>query len=45
MQTLVERACGLDVHQATVVACLLILRKDGKVHKKIGPLLRQRESW
>jgi len=35
MQTLVERACGLDVHQATVVACLLILRKDGKVHKKM----------
>jgi transposase len=21
MQTLVERGCGLDVHQATVVAC------------------------
>src|SRR5215472_209558 len=35
MQTLVERACGLDVHQATVVACLLILRKDGKVHKQM----------
>jgi hypothetical protein len=24
MQTLVERGCGLDVHQATVVACLLV---------------------
>ena len=35
MQTLVERGCGLDVHQATVVACLLILRKDGKVHKQM----------
>ena len=22
METLVERGCGLDVHQATVVACL-----------------------
>jgi transposase len=35
MQTLVERGCGLDVHQATVVACLLIVLKNGKVHKEI----------
>jgi transposase len=35
MQTLVERGCGLDVHQATVVACLLIVLKNGKVHKQI----------
>ena len=35
MQTLVERGCGLDVHQATVVACLLIVRKDGKVQKQL----------
>lgn len=35
MQTLVERGCGLDVHQATVVACMLIVRKDGKVHKQM----------
>jgi transposase len=35
MQTLVERGCGLDVHQATVVACLLILGKDGKAHKQV----------
>jgi transposase len=35
MQTLVERGCGLDVHQATVVACLLILGKDGKVRKHV----------
>ena len=34
MQTLVERGCGLDVHQATVVACLLIVRKEGKVQKQ-----------
>jgi transposase len=33
METLVERGCGLDVHQATVVACLLGVRKDGKVQK------------
>jgi transposase len=35
MQTLVERGCGLDVHQATVVACLLIVLKNGKVRKEI----------
>ena len=35
MQTLVERGCGLDVHQATVVACLLHVRKDGRVQKQI----------
>jgi transposase len=33
MQVLVERGCGLDVHQATVVACLLKVEKDGRVHK------------
>jgi transposase len=35
MQTLVERGCGLDVHQATVVACLLIVLKNGKVQKQV----------
>lgn len=35
MQTLIERGCGLDVHQATVVACLLSVRKDGKVQKQM----------
>src|SRR3989440_8902603 len=35
MQTLVERGCGLDVHQATVLACLLIVLKTGKVQKQI----------
>ena len=35
MQTLVERGCGLDVHQATVVACLLMVRQNGKVQKQI----------
>jgi len=24
MQVIIERSCGLDVHQETVVACLLI---------------------
>jgi len=35
MQTLMERGCGSDVHQATVVACVLIVRKDGKVKKQL----------
>src|SRR5215468_10519591 len=30
-----ERGCGLDVHQATVVACLLIVLSSGKVHKQV----------
>ena len=30
-----EAACGLDVHQATVVACLLIVLANGKVKKQI----------
>lgn len=35
MQTLVERGCGLDVHQATVVACLLTVLRSGKVRKQM----------
>ncbi len=35
MQTLVERGCGLDVHQATVVACLLMVLKNGQVQKQV----------
>ena len=35
MQTLVQCGCGLDVHQATVVACLLVALKDGKVKKQV----------
>ena len=35
MQTLVERGCGLDVHQATVVACLFVVPKDGRLQKQL----------
>jgi transposase len=35
MQTLIERGCGLDVYQATVVACSLTIRKDGRVQKQM----------
>jgi transposase len=35
MQFVVERVCGLDVHQATVVACLLIVAKDRTIKKQV----------
>src|SRR5215208_2104387 len=35
MDPIVERCCGLDVHQATVVACLLVGRADQKPRKEI----------
>src|SRR6516162_8157341 len=35
MQTLIERGCGLDVHQATVVACLLTVLRSGRVQKQL----------
>ena len=35
MQTLVEHGCGLDVHQATVVACLLMVARNGQVRKQM----------
>lgn len=30
MNQLVERCCGLDVHKATIVACIRVPRQDGK---------------
>jgi transposase len=36
MKIQIQRGCGLDVHQATVVACLLIVLANGKVKKHIG---------
>ena len=35
MRTLIERCCGFDVHQATIVACLLAGKPGGKVRKEI----------
>jgi len=35
MRTLIERGCGLDVHQASVVACLLTALGSGRVHKQM----------
>lgn len=35
MDVVVERACGLDVHKRTVVACLITPGPNGKPHKEI----------
>lgn len=35
MEAIVERACGLDVHQATVVACALVGRANERPRKEI----------
>jgi len=35
MELQMKCACGLDVHQATVVACLLTVQGNGKVKKQI----------
>src|SRR5207248_6688736 len=35
MQVLSSRCCGLDVHQKTVVACVMITQPNGKVDKSI----------
>jgi transposase len=35
MQVLYSRCCGLDVHQKTVVACVMITQANGKVDKSI----------
>jgi len=35
MEVIFERCCGLDVHKATVVACLWIRDSTGKSHKQI----------
>lgn len=47
MEPLIERCCGLDVHQASVVACLLIGGPGQRVHKEIrsfGTMTRDLEE-
>jgi transposase len=34
MEVMYARCCGLDIHQQTVVACLLVSRGDGTWHKE-----------
>jgi transposase len=36
MEAIVERCCGLDVHQRVVLACLIIGKVGEKPRKKIG---------
>lgn len=35
MEAIVEKCCGLDVHQATVVACLLVGTANQKPKKEV----------
>lgn len=35
METIIDRCCGLDVHQSTVVACVLTVGSKGRVEKEI----------
>jgi transposase len=35
MEVMVERCCGLDVHQASVVACLLVAPMGGKPRREV----------
>ena len=51
MEAIVERCCGLDVHQATVVACALVGSADEKPRKTLRTFpthtagLRELSSW
>ena len=35
MESIHERCCGLDVHQKTVVACVLVTGADGAVRRRV----------
>ena len=35
MEIIHERCCGLDVHQKTVVACVLVTAADGAVQRRV----------
>src|SRR5215212_2913348 len=35
MEIIHERCCGLDVHQKTVVACVLVTDADGVVQRRV----------
>jgi transposase len=36
MQVVSTRCCGLDVHQKTVVACVLLTEPTARVHREVG---------
>ncbi|MCU0682873.1 MAG: IS110 family transposase [Polyangiaceae bacterium] len=35
METIVERCCGIDVHQATTVVCVLVPDASGRIRKQV----------
>jgi hypothetical protein len=35
MHVVYERCCGLDIHKTSVVACLLLTERDGRVRKEV----------
>ncbi len=35
MHVVYERCCGMDVHKASVVACLLLTERDGRTRKEV----------
>lgn len=51
MEAIVERCCGLDVHQATIVACLLVGEANKKPRKEVRTFgtmtaeLQQLRDW
>jgi transposase len=51
METFTEKCCGLDVHQATVVACVLVgegakrPRKQVRTFRTVGRELRALRDW
>lgn len=51
MDAIIEKCCGLDVHQATVVACVLIgegqkrARKEVRTFRTVGRELRVLREW
>jgi transposase len=51
MQTIIERCCGLDVHQETLVACLLVgaagarPNKEGRTFRTVTRDLEALRDW
>ena len=51
MEAIIEKCCGLDVHQATVVACVLVddgekrVKKQVRTFRTVGRDLRALRDW
>jgi hypothetical protein len=44
MDVLIECCCGLDVHKATIVACLLKGKPHRKPHKEVRSFVSVRQA-